>query len=317
MTKYSEVNKKETILENVSFVSTKKDQKTFSISKRRGTLILGLLLLSSIVGYVGLMIGFRRIERLEMENFEEVLKVVSETKYEDINNESTRNATVKDLAEHPRVRTKRSSTVRNLYCPTGGTKSLPLYDHEIAAGHDTVMRRFDEHCQCQHGATCRKWHRNSNRFDCSSPISSVLENHYYVKSACYIHDMCYQTGRSKSSCDNEFKHNFNQLCYESPLGYAIGTAAGAVATGAAAGLGIGIGATVAACSAPFINIVTCPIALATAPTSVGTGVALGVATGTTWTNCPAMAEWAYLAVRDHGYTHGYLCQSQRNDTRCS
>ena len=38
-----------------------------------------------------------------MKNFEEILKIVSEIKQDDINTESTRNETVKDLAEHARV----------------------------------------------------------------------------------------------------------------------------------------------------------------------------------------------------------------------
>ena len=121
-----------------------------------------------------------------------------------------------------KVRTKRSSTLRRLYCPTGGTKSLPLYDSEIAQGHSKIMSEFDKFCQCKHGATCWKQHSGLwPRYDCSSFMSNLLENDYHVKSACYIHDMCYQSGRSKSLCDNEFRHNFKQLCYETPKVYAV------------------------------------------------------------------------------------------------
>ena len=67
-----------------------------------------------------------------------------------------------------KVRTKRSSSLRRLYCPTGGTKSLPLYDSEIAQGHSKIMSEFDKFCQCKHGATC--WKQYSGlwpRYDCS------------------------------------------------------------------------------------------------------------------------------------------------------
>ena len=58
MNKYSEVNKEETLPENVSFAPFVEDRKTpMEISKRWITLTLCLLLLSTIVGCVGLMIG--------------------------------------------------------------------------------------------------------------------------------------------------------------------------------------------------------------------------------------------------------------------
>ena len=195
--------------------------------------------------------------------------------------------------------------MRRLYCPTGGTKSLLLYDSEIAEGHFTIMNEFDRYCQCKHGATCHKdWATDADRYDCSSFLSGVLENDYYVKSACYIHDMCYQSGRDKSSCDNEFHHNFKQLCYETVKGYAIGAGTGA---------GAAIGGTIAACAIPFINFVACPLAVASLPGTVTTGVAIGA----TWTNCPAMADIAYYAVRDHGHAHGYQCQAHHGDRTCS
>jgi len=313
MNKDSDINKEEPLLENVSFVSSSKEDQRASIdiSKRWITLIICLLLLSTIVGCVGLTIGFKRIERQDMKNFEEILKIVSKTKHDDINTESTRNETVKDLAEHPRVRTKRSSTVRHLYCPTGGTKSLPLYDSEIAEGHDTVMRRFDEHCQCKHGATCWKQHSRPE-FGCSTDFGKFLENDLYVKSACYIHDMCYESGRSKSLCDNEFRHNFKQLCY-TPVATGLSVAAG-VAAAPVAG-------TVAACAIPFINLIACPIAVATLPATavagVTTGAQMAVATAAL-TNCESLGDIAYYAVRDWGDIRGYQCKTHKvkGDKRC-
>ena len=59
MNKDSEINKEEPLLENVSFVSSSKEDQRASIdiSKRWITLIPCLLLLSTIVGCVGLTIG--------------------------------------------------------------------------------------------------------------------------------------------------------------------------------------------------------------------------------------------------------------------
>jgi len=121
MNKYSEVNKKETLLENVSFVSSGEDRKTsIEISKRWITLTLCLLLLSTIVGCVGLFIGFRRIETQEMKAFEEILKVVGERKHDAVS-KGNETVSVEDLAEQPKVRTKRSSSMRRLYCHEGET----------------------------------------------------------------------------------------------------------------------------------------------------------------------------------------------------
>ena len=91
------------------------------ISRRWIVLILCLLLVSTIVGCVGLMIGriafivyyismksnlnsgFTRIERQEMKNFEEILKAVSKAEHDGISKEFTGNDTVEDLAEYPKV----------------------------------------------------------------------------------------------------------------------------------------------------------------------------------------------------------------------
>ena len=210
-----------------------------------------------------------------------------------------------------KVRTKRSSTLRRLYCPTGGTKSLPLYDSEIAQGHSKIMSEFDKFCQCKHGATCWKQHSGLwPRYDCSSFMSNLLENDYHVKSACYIHDMCYQSGRSKSLCDNEFRHNFKQLCYETPKVYAV---AAGVAAAPVAG-------AVAACVIPIINMIARPIAVASLPASVTASVTYGAATAVATAatmNCESLGDIAYYAVRDHGNIHGYQCQTHKGDHRCS
>merc|ERR1712008_240108 len=81
-----------------------------------------------------------------------------------------------DPKDHP-GRHKRS-TVYKLYCPTGGSKALQLYDHEITNKY--VMREFETYCQCEEGATCRKNTASSN-YDCSSFLSNILENSYNVK----------------------------------------------------------------------------------------------------------------------------------------
>ena len=122
MNKYQEIIKKESGPENVSFVSSGEDRRTtMEISRRWIVLILCLLLVSTIVGCVGLMIGriafivyyismksnlnsgFTRIERQEMKNFEEILKAVSKAEHDGINKEFTGNDTVEDLAEYPKV----------------------------------------------------------------------------------------------------------------------------------------------------------------------------------------------------------------------
>ena len=141
-------------------------------------------------------------------------------------------------------------------------------------------------------------------------MSNLLENDYHVKSACYIHDMCYQSGRSKSLCDNEFRHNFKQLCYETPKVYAV---AAGVAAAPVAG-------AVAACVIPIINIIARLIAVATLPASVTASVTYGAATAVATAatmNCESLGDIAYYAVRDHGNIHGYQCQTHKGDHRCS
>merc|ERR1712107_817637 len=102
MNKYSEVNKEETLPENVSFAPFVEDRKTpMEISKRWITLTL-CLVLSTIVGCVGLMIGFKCIERQEMEVLEEILKIVNKTKQDGFGMEFAGNETVEDLAQHPK-----------------------------------------------------------------------------------------------------------------------------------------------------------------------------------------------------------------------
>jgi len=213
-----------------------------------------------------------------------------------------------DPKDHP-GRHKRS-TVYKLYCPTGGSKALQLYDHEITNKY--VMREFETYCQCEEGATCRKNTASSN-YDCSSFLSNILENSYNVKDACIIHDICYESGRSKSACDNEFHHNFKQLCTVNPEGILIGAAAGAAA-GAGAAVGGAVAGTIAACAIPIINIFACPIALAVGPTIAGTAGAVGIAGGIAGAgaigSCAGMADIAYAAVRDHGRVRSPSCNNQ-------
>jgi len=302
MNKYSEVNKKETLLENVSFVSSGEDRKTsIEISKRWITLTLCLLLLSTIVGCVGLFIGFRRIETQEMKAFEEILKVVGERKHDAIS-KGNETVSVEDLAEQPKVRTKRSSTMRHLYCHEGGRTSFPLSDSKIEEGHDSIMREFDKQCQCKHGAGCwKRWDAPDNRYGCSSFFGPVMQGTHLVKSACAIHDMCYETARAQAECDNEFHHNFKQLCRETAMRYI------ASAT-------VPVGGVAVLCAIPFLNLFTCLPAISTLPYQV---VGSTIITGST-TNCGTMADIARFLVETHGGTHyeGYQCKEDEGDREC-
>jgi len=194
-------------------------------------------------------------------------------------------------------RQKRGAKVYKLYCPTGGSKALQLYDHEIENGH--VMREFEDYCQCKQGATCKK-NTGSSRYDCSSFLGDVLETSYKVKDACIIHDICYESGRSKRSCDNEFHHNFKQLCEANIEGVLLGGAAGAAA-GAGAAVGGAVGGTIAACAIPIINFFACPIAWTSAAVAGGIGGAASIG------SCAGMADIAYAAVRDHGRVRSPRC----------
>jgi len=301
MNKYSEVNKKETLLENVSFVSSGEDRKTsIEISKRWITLTLCLLLLSTIVGCVGLFIGFRRIETQEMKAFEEILKVVGERKHDAVS-KGNETVSVEDLAEQPKVRTKRSSTMRHLYCHEGGRTSFPLSDSKIEEGHDSIMREFDKHCQCKHGAKCRKSWDNS-RYGCSTVFGRVMENTHLVKSACAIHDMCYETDRAQADCDNEFHHNFKQLCRETFIKY-IGGATTLPTT-----------ALVAACAIPVWNLFACVPAISALPMQAVGSAIITAAT----TNCAQMADNALRLVERNGGEHyeGYQCKVDEGDREC-
>eukprot|EP00092_Neocalanus_flemingeri_P028495 GFUD01030946.1.p1 GENE.GFUD01030946.1~~GFUD01030946.1.p1 ORF type:complete len:188 (+),score=11.32 GFUD01030946.1:143-706(+) len=156
--------------------------------------------------------------------------------------------------------------VYHLYCPTG--VDLPLYHSEIANGH--VLREFENYCQ-----TCENcpWETSHPNFGCNSLFGPYLEDQKHAKDACIIHDMCYESGRSKSSCDTEFKHNFKQLCYESP-----GAITSHIATGGQIGLCV-------------LSTRRCPLLL---PALIASSTASGI------TNCNSIADIAYYSVRDHG-----------------
>jgi len=267
------------------------------ISRRSVFLLAFLLVLSSIAGWTGILIA----QAQETKIFEATLEALINEKGR--SNEMTE---IKNNDEHwnevnssALVRNKRD--VRSLYCPTGGEKNFLVTDDEIKNGH--VMREFEKYCQCKHGATCRR-NTAASRYDCSR-IQDLLENHYDVKDACIIHDICYATGRAKSSCDTEFHHNFKQVCYENAAGIAAGAAVGAV------------GGTIAACAIPIINIIACPIVIATAATAgpvaaVAIPAAIG---GGAIGSCSSMADIAYYAVRDHGTTHGDTCFTSHGEHR--
>ena len=54
---------------------------------------------------------------------------------------------------------------------------------------------------------------NWRGYGCSSFFGPNMEARGY-KPACIIHDMCYESGRLKSSCDTEFRDNLGQLGME-------------------------------------------------------------------------------------------------------
>jgi len=176
-------------------------------------------------------------------------------------------------------RQKRASNdVYSLYCPWG-EKELKVYEWEIEQGK--TLAEFDDYCQCSRKDMCRvnQYHRN---LDCSGPLGNFMEDNMKTKDACVIHDICYKTERSKEKCDEEFIHNFKQICRGSDEGRAIsaalGGAVGAIAGVAAgtAGVAAGTAATVIACAIPLINIITCPVVAVAAPAA---GVVAGVAAG--------------------------------------
>ena len=118
-------------------------------------------------------------------------------------------------------RQKRSSNYY-VYCPTG-EKKLVLSASDISEGN--VRAKFEKYCQCDYDKVRtkykHKWNYGYVNYGCSAGIvGDYLEEANKVKDACVIHDMCYETGRDKKLCDDEFNHNFKQLCYESPAAIA-------------------------------------------------------------------------------------------------
>jgi len=137
---------------------------------------------------------------------------------------------------------QKRSTKYYVYCPTG-EKKLVLSSSDISEGN--VRAKFEKYCQCDYSkARARykhKWNYGKSTDDCSTILTScscaVARGDYghnqrdgvvkVAKDACIIHEMCWQTGRDKSDCDDEFRHNFERLCYESPALGSHGTLAAA------------------------------------------------------------------------------------------
>ena len=151
-------------------------------------------------------------------------------------------------------------TYANLYCPTGGSKSFRLTGSDLISSNG-IQNKFDKACQCKHGATCKKTLSDS-RFFCDSFIGSHLEDVYNVKLACVLHDICYESGRSQSSCDNEFHHNFKELCTDPT------TSGGNIA----------------------LSVFQCAFFPPACPAVIATN---------SLRNCASMADIVYYAVRDH------------------
>ena len=112
---------------------------------------------------------------------------------------------------------KKRSSVHHLFCPTG-EKNLRVTNSDISNHH--VMRKFDNFCQCDSDRS-KNWRTDDQRYFCGSNSNTLsktlgyfMQKMYKVKDACKIHDMCYETGRPKEVCDNEFHYNFMQLCQD-------------------------------------------------------------------------------------------------------
>ena len=121
-----------------------------------------------------------------------------------------------DSSTAAHIRQKRSS-VHHLFCPTG-EKNLRVTYSDISNHH--VMREFDNFCQCDSDRS-KNWRTDDQGYFCGSisntlskTIGYFLQNNNKVGDACKIHDMCYETGRPKEVCDNEFHYNFMQLCQD-------------------------------------------------------------------------------------------------------
>ena len=121
-----------------------------------------------------------------------------------------------DSSTAAHIRQKRSS-VHHLFCPTG-EKNLRVTHSDISNHH--VMRKFDNFCQCDSDRS-KNWRTDDQRYFCGSKSNTFsktlgyfMQKMYKVKDACKIHDMCYETGRPKAVCDNEFLYNFMQLCQD-------------------------------------------------------------------------------------------------------
>ena len=131
----------------------------------------------------------------------------------------------------------------NLMCPTGHEYELSVY-RTLSIYHRQGLVRcqistnsgFQSRPVHLPSGMCRNWsieqwfnhvcqrhvrsHLNGCEFDwnhrnygCSSFIGGHLESGGY-KPACIIHDMCYESGRPKSSCDYAFRDNLGELGME-------------------------------------------------------------------------------------------------------
>ena len=98
----------------------------------------------------------------------------------------------------------------DMICPNG--ENLPFTQDEKDNGL-ILKNPFEKHCQTD--ATC-PWNTLDERYYCGNRGWPVDLEPYLVKDACIIHDMCYESGRSKQHCDEEFYHNFKKLCVETP-----------------------------------------------------------------------------------------------------
>ena len=86
-----------------------------------------------------------------------------------------------------------------VYCPEG-----KLYPKPSDSSYEMW---FYENCDHQSGLYCYDW--NHENLACSF---YTLPS--YALPACKLHDLCYETGRSKNECDNEFEHNLLEVGME-------------------------------------------------------------------------------------------------------
>ena len=96
-----------------------------------------------------------------------------------------------------------------LHCPTGQKYDVHgvTYENYNEKFTEWFARNCDKHAkEILNGCT---WDWNHKGFGCSTPVGHIYEKRGY-KAPCIIHDMCYESGRPKNSCDVEFRNNLEE-----------------------------------------------------------------------------------------------------------